>query len=223
MKPHFVENWELGVPQTLAVFGTSLSFYLAPMLARELENRFGAVAQVANFGLSATASITALSRLDAVIEAAPHGVLMEFAVNDAHSFYHDETAFDAGISLQESRENLETLVLRLQKSLPCCEIWLQTTNGAWDSPRGVESLGTANCATHRPQLNAYFETVRAVARARGLQIVDNWNVWHALQHADFAHFAQLVPDGIHPSPRGIRELWIPQILRAWNIEQSGQT
>lgn len=213
-KPHFIEQLEAGQPQKLAVFGTSLSFHLAPILREALQKRFGEQVEVVNAGLSGKASRTALQMLETkVLRVAPDALLTEWAINDAHSFFHEPQALDAGISLKESRDNLETLVERVRIALPECEILLMTTNPTFDSPSG-----SAQGATARPQLREFYGGVRELASARGLRLIDAENFWNSLLVRDEPLFRSLVPDGVHPTPVALRECLVPFIEEQWEIQ-----
>ena len=209
----FVERLRAGEAQKLVVFGTSLSFHLAPILRVSLHNRFGEGAQIINAGLSGKASRTALDVVEEkVLKHTPDVLLMEWAVNDAHSYFHEPQARDAGITLEESRSNLEELIHRVQQAVPSCEIVLWTTNPAFDAPGSTARAGSA-----RPQLEGFYQGVREVASARGLTLIDGEKFWNFLRSRDENLFRILVPDGVHPTPQALREHLVPFIEREWGI------
>ncbi|RYG57012.1 MAG: SGNH/GDSL hydrolase family protein, partial [Alphaproteobacteria bacterium] len=116
-----------GKPQSVVIFGTSLSYHLAPILRSALHARFGSIASAVNSGMAGRASRTALVELDEkVIKHKPDTLLMEWAINDAHDYHHEPGALDQGISPAESRDNLDTLVTRVLAVLPSTEIILWT-------------------------------------------------------------------------------------------------
>lgn len=212
-KIDFVRRLEAGEKRRLALFGTSLSFHLAPILRQSLRKRFGERVEVLNFGLSGKASRTALEVLESkVLPTAPDALLTEWAINDAHSFFHEPQALDAGIGLGQSRENLETIIERVQAALPRSEILLMTTNPTFDVPGGLMQGRTA-----RPLLEAFYEGVREVASARGLTLIDGEKFWNSLRLRDEAQFCLWVPDGVHPTPRALREQFVPFLESAWGI------
>ncbi|HEX8464355.1 MAG TPA: SGNH/GDSL hydrolase family protein [Abditibacterium sp.] len=216
-KPHWLQQLERGETATLVVFGTSLSLHLAPHLRHALSQRFGASISVVNAGMAAKASRTALAELDGrVLRAAPDAVLLEWAVNDAYSYeeFRDET-LDKGISLAESRANLEMLIERIEQAQPDCEIVLQTMNPTFDAPGG------ALAGSRRPQLERFYEGYRAVASAHGLRLLDNHAMWLALQRRDLRQFERLIPDGAHPTPAAIREVLLPHLLAQLLLESDG--
>lgn len=204
---NFIEGLEKEENQRVVAFGTSLSFHLAPILRAFLQRRYGERVEVVNAGLSGKASRTALEVLEfQVLRRAPDALLTEWAINDAHSYLHEPQARDAGISVQESRANLEALVARVQDALPGCEIMVMTTNPTFDAPGSTSQAGTA-----RPELEAYYQGVREVATARGLTLIDGEKFWSSLRAGDEALFRFLVPDGVHPTPLALREHFVPFI------------
>jgi len=211
-KPHFIQMLEHGSPQTLCVYGTSLSFHLCPHLRDALRERFGELITVVNCAMSGKASRSGLEELkNRVLDHAPDALLMEFAVNDSHSYFHSPDALDAGITYEESRTNLEEILDIVKVALPSCEVILQTMNSAWDSPEGREP------ASNRPELEKFYEQYREVARARGLQLMDNYPVWRAIQTQDPARFERLIPDGVHPTPEAVKTVLVPHLLTQWGL------
>lgn len=210
-----ISKLEAGQPATLNIYGTSLSFHLAPLLRDALVARYGELITVQNMGISGRASRTGLQELEnRVLSRAPDALLVEFAVNDAHSYdNHPEETLDRGITLEESRRNLETLIDHVQRALPDCEIILQTMNPTYDSPRN-DALG----ASRRSQLEAFYQGYRDVAVARGLKLIDNHRFWQTLRSDDAARFEALVPDGVHPSPTAIRTVLVPHLLEELGVE-----
>lgn len=211
-KPHFVHALQAGQPQTLVVFGTSLSQGLAPILRDGLHGAWGEGIRVVNAGLPGRASRTGLAELEKrVLDHAPDAVLLEFAVNDAHSYWHEPEALDAGISLAESQENLRTLAERVLQTFPGCEIIVHITNPAWDPAGNDRHPGTS-----RPHLEAYYEGYRQVARQLGLALLDNHRFWEDLRLRSPLWFEELIPDGVHPTPAALREVLVPHIMQQWH-------
>lgn len=217
-KSEFVYCLEAGKKQRLAVFGTSLSFHLAPILRVSLRERYGEQVEVVNFGLPGKASRTGVQVLKSkVLPAAPDALLIEWAINDAHSYFHEPQAFDAGIEIEESQRNLEAMIQGAENALPGCEIMVMTTNPTFDVPGSAMRGRTA-----RPLLEAFYQGVREVASARGLTLVDGENFWNSLRLRDEALFRSFVPDGVHPTPRALREQFVPFLEGALGVspEQS---
>jgi acyl-CoA thioesterase-1 len=212
-KPHFIQMLEYGSPQILCVYGTSLSFHLGPHLRDALKARFGELVTIINSGMSGCASRSGLQEVKKrVLDHAPDALLMEFAVNDSHTYFHSPEALDAGITLEESRVNLEEILDIVKVALPSCEVILQTMNPAWDSPQG-------NMPAHnRPELENFYEQYREVAKARGLQLMDNYPFWLEIQANDPTKFEHLIPDGVHPTPEAIKSALVPHLLAQWGLD-----
>lgn len=199
----------MGVPQTLVLYGTSLSYHLAPPLRVALRERFGELATVINSGMAARASRSGLDELEPkVLRHAPDAIWLEFAINDAYSYeeFGDETR-DKGITLSESRDNVLALIERIEQAQPRCEIGLQITNPAFDDARSLV-LG----ATRRPNLPAFYAQTREVAAARHLRLLDATAMWQALFEAE-SGWQHPLPDGVHPTPRALRDHLVPFLLR----------
>lgn len=214
-KTKLIERLEEGLTTTLVIYGTSLSFHLAPLLRATLTERFGEAITVVNSGLSAKASRSGLHELDKrVIKHQPDALLIEFAVNDAYSYeeFPGET-LDKGIGLAESRRNLEILITRTQEALPGCEILVQTMNPTYDSAKHGGFAGS-----RRSQLTAFYQAYRDVALAQGLKLIDNTAMWEALRLNDATRFEELVPDGVHPTPTAIRTVLVPFLLGQLGVE-----
>jgi acyl-CoA thioesterase-1 len=205
----FIRNLEAGLHQTVVLYGTSLSYHLAPLLRDTLTSRYGELITIVNSGLSGKASRSGLRELEAkVLKHKPDALLIEFATNDSHDYSHYKgETIELGITLEESQANLETLIDNAQSALPNCEIILQTMNPTYDSP-----LSDAMGGSKRAALPEYFQGYRGVAMARGLKLIDNYEMWQALREADESRFKELIPDGVHPTPAAIRSVLVPHLL-----------
>jgi len=196
-----------GIPQMLCLYGTSLSDNMAPILREALRARYNELITVINAALSGQASRSGLEFLEErVLAAGPDAVLMEFAMNDAHTYEHAPGARDAGVDLAESAANLESLIDRVRATLPGCEIVVQTMNPAFDVPGN--NLG----GSRRADLPAFYQGYREVAARKGVRLIDHFAVWRELAARDPERLRSLIPDGVHPSPRANREVVVPNIL-----------
>jgi lysophospholipase L1-like esterase len=208
-----VANLLAGKSQKLVVYGTSLTYNSALLLREALQARFGNLITVVNSGQSGRASRTGLALLDEkVIAQQPDAILIEFAVNDSHTYFHEPDALDAGIDQAESERNLETIIQRIQAALPECEIIIQTMNPAWDPADNDRKPGT-----NRAELEEFYEGYRRVAAQHGLRLIDNHVIWREVQEEDPDRFALYVPDGVHPTPAAIREVQVPSVLRGLGL------
>jgi acyl-CoA thioesterase-1 len=214
-----IQSLESGLPRTLVVYGTSLSFHVAPLLRAALTSHYGDLTNVVNSGMSAKASRSGLAELESkVTRHHPDALLLEFAVNDAYSYEEfPEGTLDKGITLEESRANLEEIIRQVQVALPRCEIILQTMNPTYDA-----SNSEAYAGSRRPELERFYEVVREVAAERGLRLIDNFAMWKALQVEGPERFQELVPDGAHPNPAAIRSVLLPHLMKELGVvaEQS---
>jgi acyl-CoA thioesterase-1 len=202
-----IRNLRAGQSQTVVTYGTSLTrpAEWPEQLAAWFEAEFPGQAQVINRGIASMSSPEALARLDTlVLSQNPDTVFLEFAVNDALA--------DRNISLQQSRDNLNTMIDRILADGPAREIILMTMNPAWDSPLGSH-------ATFRPNLAQYYQGYRDVAADRGLLLIDHYPNWVNLRDANLSLFEQFIPDGVHPTAEALRQVVTPEITRAMTIPE----
>lgn len=202
-----VDNLRAGKAQTVVVYGTSLTAggkWVSETKAWLEKINPAAKVTVINSGMSGKNSLLGLAKLDqAVIAKKPDTVLIEFAVNDA--FLYDD--LKERVSVADSAKNLETIIERIKKGLPDTEIVIQTMNPAWDSPKGNGS------ATKRPELAAYYEGYRTVAKKHGLLLIDHTKNWEAIRQKDQAEFENLVKDGVHPTPEASVKVTLPEVKK----------
>ncbi|MCA8990971.1 MAG: alpha/beta hydrolase fold domain-containing protein [Planctomycetaceae bacterium] len=179
---------ESGKSQTVVVYGTSVS--IGGQWAKEVQVYFDRLypnqvtfINSARSGMHSNWGVENLQ--ERVLEHQPDLVFIEFAINDA--------ATKHGISTDDCRRNLDTMVKELRQQNPDVEIILQTMNPAWDSPAVPKSF-----ASDRPHLSDYYAVYRAYAEQNELPFVDNFAVWSKVLEKDPAGFKKMVPDGIHP-------------------------
>ncbi len=208
----FIAKLQAGEKITLVTLGTSLSAGASgwPVAMKAwLDSDFPGQVTLFNHAVSGSASSvgpdgkpqnSGLDVLPSALARKPHAIFIEFATNDAHQPYK--------ISPDQSKANLGTLIDRILDARPDTEIIVQTMNSTIDVP------GRGNGATNRPNLAAYFEGYRDVARARKIRLVDHHPNWLALMERDREKFLSLVPDGLHPTPAGYREILLPELKRA---------
>lgn len=193
-----------GKKQTVVAYGTSLTAGggWVTQVQNALDKRYPGRLTLINSGSSGQWSKWGLENLDErVIAKKPDAVFIEFAVNDAVARF--------SCSVAQSRTHLETMINRILKARPACEIILMTMTPADAYPKGHGS--------YRDNLPAYYQMVRDVARDRHLVLVDNDPNWRALRKADKEKFARFVPDSIHPVAEGCREVVTPEILNVLGV------
>ena len=205
----FIAALRAGKKVTIVTMGTSLTGLWPGVLVNDwLNQEWPGQVTLCNEGMGASASShlgfsgnpqanSGLGKLDAVIAHKPDVVFIEFGVNDAFLPYK--------ISLEESKKNLNTMVDRILEANPATEIILQTMNSVMDHA----TLGVH--ATDRPQVAAYYQGYRDVAKARGLLLVDHYPNWLKIMTDDLPLFDRLVPDRIHPQVPGLRQVLLPEL------------
>ena len=200
----FVQNLEAGKPQTVVTFGTSLTAVGAwvDQLRAVLEQQYPEQITLINGAQGGANSDWGRGALDEkVLKHNPDTVLIEFSVNDAVERRQTSVA--------HARGNLENMTERILQQNPECEIILQVMN----PPVG-------HTKAQRPNLLAYNQMVRDVAKARGLQLIDHYPVWEKLLNDDPLKFLFYVPDTIHPVREGALQVITPTMLHALGL-QSG--
>jgi acyl-CoA thioesterase-1 len=208
-----IRNLEAGESQTVVTYGTSLTRSAWPdQLSAWFETEFPGQVQLLNRGIPSMSSqntnpfFDALARLDTlVLSQSPDTVFLEFAVNDA--------LVDRNISLQQSRDNLNTMIDRILAGDPDREIILMTMNPAWDPP-GQFPAGSA-----RPNLAQYYQGYRDVAGERDLLLIDHNLNWLQLRDHHPTLFEQYIPDGVHPTPEALMQIVTPEIIRALTVPE----
>lgn len=195
-----------GVPQTVVVYGTSLTEHGAwsRLLCEWLRESWRGELTWVNSGMSGLNSRVGVEQLESkVIAHSPDTVFIEFGMNDAFQRY-DDVAYN--LSVAQARSNLEAMIDRILVARAETEIILQTMNPAWDSV-----AGSGLSATARPELAAYYQMYRDVAVERGLLLIDHEPNWKQLQINDPDLFAVYVEDGTHPVSVAYEALVLPLI------------
>ena len=205
----FIEALRAGKKVTIVTMGTSLTGLWPGVMVNDWLNlEWPGQVTLCNEGMGASASShlgfsgnpqanSGLGKLDAVIAHKPDVVFIEFGVNDAFLPYK--------ISQEESKKNLNTMIDKLLAANPATEIILQTMNSVMDHA----TLGVH--ATDRPQVAAYYQGYREVAKARGLLLVDHYPNWLKMMTNDLPQFDRLVPDRIHPQVPGLQQVLLPEL------------
>lgn len=197
----FVKALAAGKHQTIVTYGTSLTAGGAwvGQLQQALEKRYPGLAHVVNSGQGAMWSQWGLDHLDErVIAKKPDAVLIEWSINDAY--------LDYKTSVEQCRQNLNTMIDRILAALPKCEIIIEVMN-----PPTGEHL------TRRPNIAAYEQVYRDVAKARHLRLVDHSPQWKAVIAAGGDRWKTYMPDGIHPNELGCEKVLTPFLLSALGL------
>ena len=190
-----IKNLEAGKKQQLLTYGTSLTEGgpWVGQLRELLTKKYGDKITVTNSGKSAMWSKWGLDNLDErVLKKNPDTVLMEWAINDAFLQYKTP--------VEQARKYLESMIDRILKQNPQCEIILMTMD-----PPVREHL------ERRPEIEKYYQMYRDVAKARNLRLIDHEPNWKAVLEKDKAAYDALVPDGIHPNAKGCETVMMPAL------------
>lgn len=205
MRTHpLISRLAAGRPQRIGFYGTSLTAGGAwvPQITGVLTERFPGLLATFNGAEPGMHSRWGVENLDArVLAHAPDALFIEFSVNDACARF--------GISVAEARSNLEDMIGRVLAQNPDCAVILQVMNPVLDRPAGHDG--------HRPELAAYQESCRAVARERGLLCIDHMTAWTELLKRNEAQFRAWVPDGLHPQAEGYQCVVLPELRRALGV------
>lgn len=207
----FIQRLEAGHKITLVTMGSCRGDWPDVMIAGWLGRDYAGQVTYYNEDVEGSASsvgpgndpdLSGLGKLPAVLAHQPDVVFIEFATNDAYLPYQ--------ITVEDSKNNLNTLIDRIQAENPQIEIILQTMIPVKDRP----AHGTSGAATQRPRLAEYVEGYRQVAKARGLRLVDHFAIWQKLMMDDPAVYDQFTPDGIHPAADACWGYMLTEIRRA---------
>jgi acyl-CoA thioesterase-1 len=195
-----IKNLQAGRPQTLVVYGTSLTAGAGgrawvAAVAAELNGKYHNNLTVYNSAKSSMWSTWGIQHLeDSVISKKPDAVLMEFSMNDAF--------LDYKTSVELARINLNYIIDRIKLYNPACEVILQTMN-----------IPIHEHAAKRPDIDKYYELYRQVAKKRRLLLIDNYPHWQAILNEGETAYLKYVPDGIHPDTAGARKIITPFVIK----------
>lgn len=199
-----VQKLSAGHSRKIVVYGTSLTAGGAWVgeMRNWLTATYPGAVTVINSGLSGKNSAEGVAQLESkVLAHNPDTVFIEFAMNDAFVGSNGPPI----LSVSQARDNLITMIDEILDRNSDAQIILQTMNTVWDSPGGTSS------ATLRPHLADYYQMYREVAAEKNLLLIDHYSSWKRLQETDPSSFETHVPDGVHPSAAGIRQVVMPLI------------
>lgn len=195
-----------GKKQTIVVYGTSLcalpdkTLTWPAMLQDSINTLYPNAVEVINSAQSAMWSTWGVQHLDErVLSKKPDMVLIEFGINDAYLPYHT--------SLEVCRINIEYMIDRIKEANPQCEIVLQIMN-----------MPIREHLEARPQIQAYYDVYRKIARKRRLKLIDHYKYWDDILAQGEEEFVKYVPDGIHPRTLAWETYTVPFILKELGIK-----
>jgi acyl-CoA thioesterase I len=192
----FIEKLQNGVKQHLVTYGTSLTECgeWVNQLRNFFNQKYPGLVTVTNSGASGMWSGWGVDNLEErILKKNPDVVFIEFAINDAYLPYKT--------TVPMCRKNLETMIDRILKQYPKCQIILMTMN-----PPIREHLEI------RPKVEEYYQAYREVAKERKLLLIDHYPVWKAILDKDPKTYDAYVSDGIHPNGLGSEKVTTPNIL-----------
>ncbi|QTN32329.1 SGNH/GDSL hydrolase family protein [Akkermansiaceae bacterium] len=202
-----VTNLEAGRKQVVVAYGTSLTAGGAwvGQMKEVLDKRFPGLATVINSGGSGQWSEWGVRNLDGkVIRNKPDTVFIEFSINDSVERFKG--------TVEIAKANLETMIARILRENPDCEIILMTMTPGDKHPEGHRS--------YRKDIAAHYEMYRSVAEQKGLLLIDHYPKWKDVQAKDGTLFLEYVPDAIHPTAKGCAEVVTPAILDALGLREN---
>lgn len=196
-----VRNLEAGKKQVIVTYGTSLTANGAwvKQLGDTLKSKYPGLVEVQNSGGSGKWSEWGVQNLEErVLRKNPDTVFIEFAINDSVDRFKT--------TVEGARSNLCTMIDRILKARPDCEIILMAMNPV-----------TGKAADSRSRLPEFYQMYRDVAKTRGLSLIDHYPQWKQVLDKDPALFRKYVPDGLHPGAEGCSKVITPEISKALGI------
>lgn len=192
-----------GKPQTVIVYGTSLTHGGQWAVATKgwFDKTYPGQVKFINSGGPGENSDWGLANLKAkVLDHRPNLIFIEFSYNDAHEKFE--------MPVERGAENLRKIVDAIRTQDPSTTIVLQTMNVGWDAPNGNRSFSI------RPQLEAFNDNYRRLAKELGLPVLDHYVAWKNLKDTETATYQKYIPDGTHPVAEGSLAVTWPAV-KAW--------
>ncbi len=201
--PAVFRNLEAGKPQTVIVYGTSLTHGGAWTGAtkRWFDQTYPDKVKFFNSGSPGQNSDWGVANLKTkVLDHRPDLVILEFSYNDAHDKFN--------MPVEQGAANLRKMIEMIRSQDPDAAVVLQTMNIGWDAPNGNGSL------SHRPDLEQYNDNYRKLAGEMSLPLLDHYVAWKRQKESDAKTYQCYVPDGTHPSAEGSLAVTWPAV-KAW--------
>ena len=192
----FLDQLEHGHPQTIVVYGTSLTANAAwpSGLQKILRHHYGTKVRLANAAFGGKDSRWGLANLnERVMSKQPNAVSIEFAINDALE--------SSKLSVKESTYHLKSMIQQLHLAEPSCEIILMVMN----PPTGAE-------LEKRRNFTSYRKAYQTVAREMKCRLIDFYPLWKSLMDQQPERWKNYAPDGLHPNDLASREVILPALL-----------
>ena len=199
---HLIDRLQKGSKQTLVAYGTSLTAVGAwvDQLREVFNQQFPGQVNLINGAQGGANSDWGVKSLqDKVLRHRPDCVFIEFSINDAVAVRRT--------TVEHARNNLNQMIDRILKKNPNCEIIPMVMNP-------VFGYGKAK----RPNLAAFDQNYRQVAKERGFQLIDHGIAWNALLKNDPKHFLFCMPDTVHPLRAGGLEVSTQVMIEALGLK-----
>lgn len=196
-----VKKLSKGEKQTLVVYGTSITkLGSGPLWVSEVGNmlneKYNNNLTLFNKGGSGRNSQWATQNFnDSVLVNNPNTVIIEFSVNDAVERFDIDPA--------QSKKNTQWMIDKLKGQN--AEVILLV----------VSSNPLREAATKRPDLEAYINVYRELAKENKIQLIDFSPVWEkVMKEKGEKSFRNYLSDGVHPTKRGAMEMLAPKVTEA---------
>ena len=181
-----IDRLQTGIKQTVVAYGTSLTAVGAwvDQLQEVFNQQFPGQVNLINGAQGGANSDWGVKNLkDKVLRHRPDCVFIEFSINDAVAVRRT--------SVEHARNNLNLMIDQILEKNSACEIILMVMNPVFGNGR-----------TRRPNLPAFDDNYREVAKERGFQLIDHGSAWNELLNKDPGHFLFCIPDTVHPLRAG---------------------
>lgn len=201
--PAIFRKLEAGQPQTVVVYGTSLTHggRWASATKAWFDKTYPGKVKFINSGGPGENSDWGLANLQTkVLDFYPDLVFVEFSYNDAHQKFQ--------MPVERGAANLQKIVEGIRSRNPDATVVLQTMNVGWDAPNGKGSLSI------RPNLEVFNDNYRNLARAQNLPLLDHYTAWKTLKETEPEKYQRYIPDGTHPVAEGSLAVTWPTV-KAW--------
>jgi arylsulfatase A-like enzyme/lysophospholipase L1-like esterase len=185
-KTRLIDRLKKGSKQTVVAYGTSLTKVGAwvDQLREVFNQQFPGQVTLINGAQGGANSDWGVENLqDKVLRHRPDCVFIEFSINDAVAVRRT--------TIEHARSNLNQMIDRILEKNPACEIIPMVMNPVFGNGR-----------TRRPNLPAFDDNYREVAKERGFQLIDHGSAWNELLNKDPGHFLFCMPDTVHPLRAG---------------------
>ena len=201
-KKRLIDRLKSGSKQTVVAYGTSLTAVGAwvDQLREIFNQQFPGQVKLINGAQGGANSDWGVKNLEEkVLKHRPDCVFIEFSINDAVG--------SRRTSVDHARKNLNNMIDRILVKIPSCEIILMVMN----TPVG-------HTRERRPNLPAFENNYRDVAKERGFQLIDHGKAWNTFLKKNPRRFLFCVPDTVHPVRLGGLEVSTPTMAKALGLQ-----